>query len=110
MIPIKNANIKKLNSTVEIIFPNSFLSSSLSPTYLMIPGEKAKVETPSKAAIKFLKFPTKAIPLGPTKMANVFEVINPIPNFNSTLKLFKEVILNKSVWVVFLIKFKLIFI
>ena len=103
-----NAINKKLNNTVEIILSSSFLLSSFSPTYLTIPGEKDKVETPSKAAIKFLKFPTKAIPLGPRKTAKSFDVISPIPILIRTLKLFKEVILNRLVWIIFLINSNLI--
>ena len=44
------------------------------------------------------------------KTANNFEVTKPVPIFISTLKLFKEVILNRSVCVMFLINFNLVFI
>jgi hypothetical protein len=57
---------------------------------------------------KFLRFPTKAIPLGPTNTANNFEVTNPIPIFKMTLKLFKDEILNSCVWVIFLTNSNLI--
>ena len=45
---------------------------------------------------KFLKFPTKAIPLGPTKTAIIFEVINPIAILIKMLIPFKEEALNKG--------------
>ena len=106
----KNATAKKLINTVEIVFSNSFLLCSFSPILLIIPEEKPKVETPSNDDEKLLRFPTKAIPLGPTKTANNFEVIKPVPIFNSTFKLFKEVILNRSVCTIFFIKSNLIFV
>jgi hypothetical protein len=55
------------------------------------------VEIFSNEVKKLRRFPTKAMPLGPTKTASIFDVINPIPIFKTTLKLFKEVILNKLV-------------
>ena len=76
----------------------------------MIPEENPRVETPSNDVVKFRRFPTKAIPLGPTKTANNFEVIKPVPIFNSTLKLFKEEILNSSVCIILFIKSNLIFV
>ena len=57
---------------------------------------------------KFLKFPTNAIPLGPTNTANNFDVINPIPIFKITLTLFKDEILNSCVCVIFFINSNLI--
>jgi hypothetical protein len=55
---------------------------------------------------KFLKFPIKAIPEGPMKIAKTFEVINPIPILSITLMLFKEVTLNKGVFAMRFIEFK----
>ncbi|WP_298220445.1 hypothetical protein [Flavobacterium sp.] len=47
--------------------------------------------------MKFLKFPANAIPLGPIKIARIFEVISPEKILSITLILFKEVALNKGV-------------
>ena len=56
--------------------------------------------------MKFLRFPAKAIPAGPTKMASTFEVISPIPIFKITLILFKDVALNSGVRNMVLKRFK----
>lgn len=87
---------------VEIILYSSSFSFFFSATYFTIPLEKPKVDMLSNDDEKLRRFPTKAIPFGPTKTANTFDVINPIPIFNNMLKLFKEVILNKLVLIILL--------
>ena len=47
-------------------------------------------------ATKFLKFPTNAKPLGPTKTAITLEVTSPIEILSAMLTPFREAILNKS--------------
>ncbi|MNF66909.1 hypothetical protein D3C84_487100 [compost metagenome] len=95
---------------VDTYFLSSISCSLVSATYFTIPFWNPSVEIVSNVPTKFLKFPTSANPLGPTKTAITLEVINPINSFKITLKLLREVILNKLVWVIFFIKFNLIFI
>ena len=80
---------------VAIIFFKYSVSSLFSATYFTMPVSKPKVTTACVEDKKFLKFPTKAIPAGPTNSAINLDVINPIAIFKTILKLFKEAILNK---------------
>ena len=83
-------------------FSSSFLFSA---TYFTTPFSKPKVAIASVEVIKFRKFPTKAIPLGPTKTAITLDVIKPIATFNKILIPFKEVALNKGLDSILLKKF-----
>ena len=105
-IETTNTEIK----TVATYCFNSVSFSLVSAIYFTIPFWKPKVEIVSKEPTKFQKFPKRANPLGPIKMAITLEVINPMNNLKTTLKLFKEVILNRLVWVIFLINSNLILI
>ena len=49
-------------------------------------------------------FPTKAIPEAPKKIATTLEEINPVKIFRITLRLFKDVILNKEVFSISFLK------
>ena len=90
------ATIVILKKSVESVFFNLTSLYSFSATYFTMPFWKPKVAIVSVEATKFLKFPTKANPLGPTKMAITFEVIRPIEILSPMLNPFKEAILNKS--------------
>ena len=75
----------------------SFSSSCLcSATYFITPFSNPKVANASVVVRKFRKFPTKAIPLGPTKTAITLEVIKPIATLSKILIPFKEVALNRG--------------
>ncbi len=94
-IPLKNkATISKLIKTVEMNFCSCSLSFWISATYFTIPFWNPNVDTVSNEDMKFLRFPTNAIPPGPTKTASNLDVTKPIPIFRIILKLFKELILN----------------
>jgi hypothetical protein len=81
------------------------LSSNLcSATYFTTPFSNPSVAKASVVVRKFLKFPTKAIPLGPTKTAINLEVINPTKILIKILIAFKEVALNKGLDSISLIK------
>ena len=56
----------------------------------------------SVADVKLRKLPTSAIPLAPIKFAITLDVINPMAILIITLKLFKDVTLNKGVRIIFL--------
>ena len=83
-------------------FTSSFLCSA---TYLTTPFSNPKVANASVEVIKLRKFPTNAIPLGPTKTAMTLEVINPIQILMRILIPFKEVALNKGLDSIFLRNF-----
>ena len=89
-----------------MILRNHSSLSLWSTTYLTIPFWKPSVETVSAEDKKFRRLPTSAIPPGPTKIANTFEVISPVPIFNKTLTLLSEVTLNNGVFDMVLINFK----
>src|SRR6476620_12525169 len=102
----KSVAPSRLINTVDMILRNHSSLSLWSTTYLTIPFWKPSVETVSAEDKKFRRLPTSAIPPGPTKIANTFEVISPVPIFNKTLTLLSEVTLNNGVFDMVLINFK----
>ena len=94
-----------VKKTVEIVVFNFELSCLFSDTYLTTPFSNPNVPNASTELTKFLKFPTRAIPLGPTKSAITLEVTKPIAILIITLTLFKEVTLNNEEFIIFLIEF-----
>ena len=82
---------------------NFALSSWYSATYFIIAFWIPSKEKFSTTFKKALKLPTYAMPFAPTKSANALEVMKPKINFNKICTLFKEVILNKGCWIIFLI-------
>ena len=72
-----------------------------SETYFTIPFEKPKEVKACAEVIKFLKFPTSAIPEGPIKMAMALEVKNPVIIFITIDTELSDAILNKVLFLIF---------